>query len=300
MPGQRSSARAFTIIELLVVVAIIAILVALLFPVFNRAKSAAQKTACLNNVKQMAAAAQLYLADNNQSYPPNSYFEASDFARQNVVNWYFGIVMTGDNEAVVDARKGLLYGYQKDVALVACPEAKVLKPSFGDGPVSLRLSGAPIGYDKNPLLAIGVPAPERDGLYGPFSKAEEWPDTANSVLIADAGTSPSSAGPSVMTFSGLSLPKSLISKKAKGCPSANTQARHNGMANVAFLDTHAKSLPLWSPPDLKSEQGSYFCQTNLGTGFLVGPGVSLTPGQAAPSGSNYYFVPDKGAANPYN
>lgn len=59
------SRRAFTLIELLVVIAIIAILAAVLFPVFARAKSAAKKTACLSNEKQLGLAAQMYMGDND-------------------------------------------------------------------------------------------------------------------------------------------------------------------------------------------------------------------------------------------
>ena len=55
--------KAFTLIELLVVIAIIAILAAILFPVFAQAKSAAKKTACLSNLKNIATAIYLYTAD---------------------------------------------------------------------------------------------------------------------------------------------------------------------------------------------------------------------------------------------
>lgn len=53
----------FTLIELLVVIAIIAILAAILFPVFAQAKAAAKQTANLNQMKQLATAAQIYAAD---------------------------------------------------------------------------------------------------------------------------------------------------------------------------------------------------------------------------------------------
>ena len=61
--------RGFTLIELLVVIAIIAILAAILFPVFAQAKAAAKKISALSNVKQIATATQIYLADSDDIWP---------------------------------------------------------------------------------------------------------------------------------------------------------------------------------------------------------------------------------------
>jgi prepilin-type N-terminal cleavage/methylation domain-containing protein/prepilin-type processing-associated H-X9-DG protein len=61
--------RAFTLIELLVVIAIIAILAAILFPVFSQAKESAKKTVCINNLKQLGLAVEMYLSDNDQHLP---------------------------------------------------------------------------------------------------------------------------------------------------------------------------------------------------------------------------------------
>jgi len=62
--------RGFTLIELLVVIAIIGILAAMVFPVFARARESARKAVCLSNVKNIALAIQMYLADNNDVLPP--------------------------------------------------------------------------------------------------------------------------------------------------------------------------------------------------------------------------------------
>ncbi len=72
---------AFTLIEFLVVIAIIAILAAILFPVFAQAKVAAKKTACLAQSKQIGMALMLYLNDYDSVYPqehPHSDNPATD------------------------------------------------------------------------------------------------------------------------------------------------------------------------------------------------------------------------------
>ena len=60
--------RGFTLIEMMIVVAIIAILVAILVPNFMRARAQAQTAACEANLKEIATALELYQTDH-QAYP---------------------------------------------------------------------------------------------------------------------------------------------------------------------------------------------------------------------------------------
>ena len=65
-----SRRRGFTLIELLVVIGIIAILIALLLPALSRARSLAQRTACLSAMRQLGAMAQMYLNENKDWHLP--------------------------------------------------------------------------------------------------------------------------------------------------------------------------------------------------------------------------------------
>ena len=60
---------AFTLVELLVVLAIVTVLAGLLLPVIGKAREAGRATACLSNLRQLGIALQLYVQDNNNHLP---------------------------------------------------------------------------------------------------------------------------------------------------------------------------------------------------------------------------------------
>lgn len=66
---KNNQRRAFTLIELLVVIAIIGVLTAITLPAVQQIRSAAQRTSCLNNIKQIALATTMF-HDANKAYPP--------------------------------------------------------------------------------------------------------------------------------------------------------------------------------------------------------------------------------------
>lgn len=60
----------FTLIELLIVISIIAILAAILFPVFARARENARRSSCASNLKQLALSTLMYTQDYDSKLPP--------------------------------------------------------------------------------------------------------------------------------------------------------------------------------------------------------------------------------------
>ena len=97
MRKARKLAPAFTLIELLVVIAILALLAALLLPAIGAAKKRAQRSACINNARQINVGVRLYSDETGDASPsPGTAAASSDmmllyFGYKNLMKSYVGL-----------------------------------------------------------------------------------------------------------------------------------------------------------------------------------------------------------------
>jgi len=137
--GERTRQAGFTLIELLIVIAILGILAAILIPNFVRARSSSQLATCQLDLRNIAAALELYYGEN-QNYPP-------------VASWETDLESGGYTRAVpkspIDRAS---YGYATD----ASRSLFVL----WDGPNKYYQSGVTgyVVYTATGGLQIGVPS----------------------------------------------------------------------------------------------------------------------------------------------
>ena len=108
---------AFTLIELLFVIAIIAILAAILFPVFARARENARRSSCQSNLKQLGLGIMQYTQDYDERLPGS----VGGTAGNNLEGGWMVYSSFGETGNTYNPAKGSIYPYVKSSQIFVCP-----------------------------------------------------------------------------------------------------------------------------------------------------------------------------------
>jgi prepilin-type N-terminal cleavage/methylation domain-containing protein/prepilin-type processing-associated H-X9-DG protein len=226
---------AFTLLELLVVVAIIAILASLLLPALSRARSQALSIACVNHLKQLQLCWHLYAHDNNDTLPPNNYVYNVDTGGPLLLSLSWCLGNTRLDTTTSNVEHGLLFPYNRSPAIYHCPADKsTVETATGVKLAKLRTRSYNMSLSVN-----GVPA--LDGLPS-FAKLAEInrPEPSELFVFLDVHEDGI-----VDSLFGIPWPGSGLADEWWDLP-AN---RHNRGCNFSFADGHAEHWK-WTVPKI--------------------------------------------------
>ena len=247
----------FTLIELLIVIAIIAILASMLLPVLGKAREKARSISCLNNLKQQGVIFALYLESYNEIYPRAYPYGSTwggnpipDPAEQTRMPWamelmYAGLVSCGSKTTNSSAEMD--YGEMQPMSATwRCPSAGLFRSTVWSG----RATHYAMNINIRPSLPGGFPSNSPKHFPRLPSGVMRMP--SNFILMADNnGNSKASTIDQFMcTFWG------SVNNNVSFNPGKNEQGigyRHDSTANVLHMDGSAIAIR-WTAAGLPVEK----------------------------------------------
>jgi prepilin-type N-terminal cleavage/methylation domain-containing protein/prepilin-type processing-associated H-X9-DG protein len=240
----------FTLIEVLVVVAIIALMLAILLPSLAQARGSAQSTICLSNLHQLATAATSYAHNGDGRYPFAYYYPPVTPGSNTMTRYEWDFTRIHDwSTSKTTIKPGLLWHGTTNPEVQQCPAFTGKANSDGDPYTGYNYNTDYIGKgnietpSQIPVSIEGVRRPAECALFGDG----EWSEGANKFMRAPFDD-PDNGG-------------SISSARTAG-----TQGyRHLRKTNVAFCDGHATA---WGKRYTKTQTTNSQNKIAANTGFL--------------------------------
>ena len=209
--------RAFTLIELLIVIAIIAILAALLLPALSRSKATAQRIKCVSNLHQLGIATQMYWDENGGS----CFRYSSGFTNGGQLFWFGWLGPGAEGERPFDATTGALFPYLQGRGVELCPSLNYALAQF-----KLKAKGAAYGYGYNLQLSSAINHPPKK--VGSIMRPSDIAVLADSAQVNTFQPPASPENPMLEEFYYVNTNRN----------EATAHFRHGQKASVVFCDGH--------------------------------------------------------------
>jgi prepilin-type N-terminal cleavage/methylation domain-containing protein/prepilin-type processing-associated H-X9-DG protein len=221
-PCTKQASRGLTLIELLTVIAIIAVLASMLLPALGRAKEKGRRTGCTNNMRQLGLAFTMY-SDDNQGFVPYNhvrYDQGDGLWFSEPGSWVLG---NAQYPNAGDLERGTLFDYVgRNRHVYRCPSDKSTVNIFGREHPKPRTYSLSIAFNTFGAAGFGPNAP-----YKSVKRVEDLnhPGPAKVFTFVDVNE------------------KAIDSSEfiAEGNPGTwvhKPTDRHAGGANIGFADGH--------------------------------------------------------------